>query len=64
MKIHTLKPHPKHQRIYSNPKEIHIEWKQLYESMKRDGQMQPLLITGGGTIISGGIRKSEERNRG
>jgi DNA modification methylase len=53
MKIHTLKPHPKHQRIYSNPKEIHIEWKQLYESMKRDGQMQPLLVTGDGTIISG-----------
>jgi DNA modification methylase len=53
MKINELQPHPSHKSIYTTPGDIKSAWRDSYESMERDGQMQPLLVTGDGTIISG-----------
>lgn len=53
MKINQLKPHPQHSKIYYTPKDIRVEWADLFASMEDIGMKDAIHITTKNVIISG-----------
>lgn len=52
-KINHLKPHPQHSKIYYTPKNIRIEWADLFASMEDIGIKDAIHITSKNVIVSG-----------
>src|SRR5688500_174836 len=49
--ISKLRPHPRQHEFFPEPSER--ELCELMESMRRDGQQQPVVIRPGGTVVAG-----------